>query len=186
MARSELGHAMGLMFVSMPQYTGTEAVKESTDGDFSYSYGLMCITAMNDNQHLRLFYVVTDPKEKIKELLNRQSVDVELAARILSLISNVDGDEPSTLAAKLPGVQLDARHPVDGELSKLFNIIIDLNDREQDDKGRPWTREEIADWIESTFDINDISFTAPEVIQSETKGLSELTRLVKIERILSS
>ncbi len=174
------------MFVSMPQYTGTEAKEESTDGDFSYSYGLMCITAMNDNQHLRLFYVSTDPKEKIKELLSEQSVDVELANRMLSLISSDDKDEPSTLAAKLPGVQLDARHPVDGELSKLFHIIIDLNDRAQKDKGRPWTREEIADWIESTFDINDISFTTPEVIQGEIKGLSEFTKLVKIERVLPS
>lgn len=177
---------MGLTFVSTPKYAGIELQQKTIDGsEFSMSYGVLCITGINDNQSVRLFYIANDPKEKLEELLNEQAVDPDLTSRILSLISNSGGEEnePSVLASKLPGVQLETTHPVRGTLGKLFNIIIDLNDHVQTDKDRAWTREEIADWIESSFEINDISFTPPEV-KSETKGLSELTRVVKIQRIL--
>lgn len=177
---------MGLIFVSSPEYAGIEIQQAtSDDSEFSMSYGVLCITAISDNQHIRLFYVGSDPKEKIKDLLNREAVDTDLSDRILSLIYVGDQDDPAALASSLPGVQLETKHPVNGELSKLFNIIIDLNDRKQEDKGRSWTREEIADWIESAFDITDISFT-PVGVKNETKGLSELTRMVKIQRILPS
>lgn len=51
---------------------------------------------------------------------------------------------------KLPGVDEMVKNPVHGGQQKLWNAIVDLNDKQG------WTREQIADWVE-TLDI-DISF----------------------------
>jgi len=49
-------------------------------------------------------------------------------------------------ANDLPGVNEEVKNPVTGEETRLFRVIINLNDKQQ------WTREQIADWLD-TLDI---------------------------------
>jgi hypothetical protein len=49
----------------------------------------------------------------------------------------------SDFAMLLPGVDQMVKHPLTGEENVLYYIIIDLND------GQKWSRDQIADWIES-------------------------------------
>lgn len=56
-------------------------------------------------------------------------------------------DNPSYLANLLPGVQKEVKHPVSGEMDKLFSIIINLNDHHK------WERDAVADWIESLDEV---------------------------------
>lgn len=58
--------------------------------------------------------------------------------------------EPPVDVGKLPGVREDVKHPISGRQEMLWNVIVDLNDK------RGWSRERIADWLE-TLDV-DISF----------------------------
>ncbi len=48
---------------------------------------------------------------------------------------------------KLPGLREVVKHPVDGRMLELETAIINLNDSHQ------WTREQIADWLE-TLDVD--------------------------------
>lgn len=66
----------------------------------------------------------------------------EYHSRIISLIT----PDPSHLAKMLPGINRKVKNPVTGKEQGLFSTIIDLND------GHGWTREKIADWIETLDD----------------------------------
>lgn len=63
----------------------------------------------------------------------------------------------SSLARTLPGWDQLAKHPITGKKQKLGPLIINLNDVHR------WSREEIADWIE-TLDIVP-KFRTPEEMQ---------------------
>lgn len=52
----------------------------------------------------------------------------------------------------LPGIHLKAKHPVTGQILSVYDIIISLND------GHDWPREKIADWIETTLPLEEITF----------------------------
>lgn len=65
-----------------------------------------------------------------------------------ALVSNIP--EPPTDVGKLPGVREKVKHPISGRQEMLWNVIVDLNDRQG------WSREQVADWLE-TLDV-DISF----------------------------
>ena len=64
------------------------------------------------------------------------------------------GNEESVYLAKrsydLPGIREIVHHPVTGRDHELKYVIMDLNDHYR------WTREQIADWLE-TLDV-DINF----------------------------
>lgn len=91
-------------------------------------------------------------------------------------------EHPSRLSERLPGVDLRVKHPVSGIEVQLRHIIIDLNDHVQPDKGRCWTREEIADWIEAKMPLESITFKPPE--QPNEKALFNASKLFEIQRIL--
>lgn len=63
------------------------------------------------------------------------------------------GQNLSSLSKQLPGVNEHVKHPVDGTIGTLWYIIQNLNDSHK------WTRNRIADWIE-TLDI-DTEFKEP-------------------------
>jgi len=47
------------------------------------------------------------------------------------------------LAHEIPGVNGECIHPVNFAKNNIFNTVIDLNDSHK------WTREQIADWLET-------------------------------------
>jgi hypothetical protein len=62
-----------------------------------------------------------------------------------------------TKSRELPGVNEQVKHPVTGDYTTLARTIINLNDKHK------WTREEIADWIE-TLDVDTtfpVEYTEP-------------------------
>lgn len=78
---------------------------------------------------------------------------------------------PDQLVHHLPGVGQIVRHPVNDSIGALMDIVISLNDTYH------WTREAIADWIE----------TLDEVPKFEVKHESQFFKtpsLVTIQRIL--
>lgn len=67
----------------------------------------------------------------------------------------------SNKADELPGIFTVVPHPILGTDATIRNIIIGLNDIAQ------WTRDQIADWLDSLtdsglVDINDLAFEVPE------------------------
>lgn len=80
-------------------------------------------------------------------------------------------DSPSTLAEKLPGVDEIVKHPPAADTNKLNvfcdsasrlkNMIMHLNDHHK------WTREQIADWVDS-LDI-DTRFKTAEELEEDRK-----------------
>lgn len=84
---------------------------------------------------------------------NLSAIDERIQARLRNdykVIRNVldeRQDDPSILAKFLPGVTNEVTHPVNGETSTLFHVIIDLNDTCK------WSRDAIADWIESFDEV---------------------------------
>ena len=58
-------------------------------------------------------------------------------------------DSPDRYTIQIDGLQQLVKHPIDGTMATLENTIINLND------GEHWTREQIADWLE-TLDNNPI------------------------------
>lgn len=57
------------------------------------------------------------------------------------------GQKLNQKAKNLPGIDKSVKHPVSGRYTELYFTIMDLNDNHR------WTREQIADWIE-TLDID--------------------------------
>lgn len=64
------------------------------------------------------------------------------------------------MASILPGVQESVQHPVNGCMYDLFYLIINLNDDHK------WTREQIADWLETL----DVDLTFPVQCDESKKG----------------
>jgi hypothetical protein len=139
------------------------------------------VVATTDDESIKLYYSSTDDPESLKSLMLQNDVPELIALTVLNTtgfhLKNLNGDDPSVLYKQLPGMYIEAIHPVTKAESKLWTVVISLNDEYK------WTRESIAEWIENTFDINDIAFKPGEV-ECEKGKLSESTKLVKIKRIL--
>jgi hypothetical protein len=58
-----------------------------------------------------------------------------------------NSNNPSYLSQQLPGVMEKVKHPVDGYMYQLRDVIMSLNDTYK------WSREKIADWVE-TLDVD--------------------------------
>lgn len=54
--------------------------------------------------------------------------------------------DASELALDIPGLNKVVKHPVTGNSTSIYNIIINLNDHHE------WTREQIADWLDTLDD----------------------------------
>jgi hypothetical protein len=159
---------MGLIGISTPQLIGDS---------------MFVVVATTEQQRIKLFYNDTDSTAQLIELLSSNGVDESVVFHIVKAVktfSNVEtnGDEPASLARKLPGVDKIAKHPVTKAQQKLWTIVISLNDTYQ------WKREDIADWIESAFDTKDIAFDPPAEVKNEKRSISEASKVVTIERIL--
>ena len=78
------------------------------------------------------------------------NLNTELKSLLLTFLTLnqilVSEDSVSILASTLPDMSRTVRHPVIGTQSTLMTTIINLNDFHQ------WTREQIADWLESLDD----------------------------------
>ncbi len=85
-------------------------------------------------------------------------------------------DDLSSLATQLPGVNNIVKNPVTGDDAKLFNVIIHLNDTAR------WTREAIADWIETLDEVP--VFKTPEEEETNGEELPSLTVVAAIKRFL--
>lgn len=77
--------------------------------------------------------------EKINEVFGTQ-VHID----IYKYLFRIQAEE---WAYDLPGITKVVKHPVSGDDISLFNAIISLNDKHK------WTREQIADWIESLDEV---------------------------------
>lgn len=131
----------------------------------------------SDDLSVKVVYHATDDVALIAEMLSEKiDIPVEDLKRFLPNYG-VDNNSPAALADKLPGVYLKTKHPVTEVETSVRDIIISLNDI------HGWKPNQVADWLESTFDTDDIAF-GDEVIQVEKGVLSEVARVVKIERIL--
>ena len=163
----------------------SEVFKKVTKGGDIYYYRVYT----DDYMYMMAFNHLDDPT-LILDLIKRFEFESETIRKSFeTVIRNFypevrwrNSDNPSELSNLLPGVHKEVKHPVTGAEGKLMSIIIDLNDLAQVDKGRCWTREEIADWIESAMDLEDITFKPKE--QDEARSLSETTSLAKIPRLL--
>jgi hypothetical protein len=76
----------------------------------------------------------------------------------ISSVSYYSDNSPSEWAGQFANIEV--KHPVSGKVTTLYNVIINLNDYHQ------WTREQIADWLETT-DAN------PVITKSDTSTTEE-------------
>jgi hypothetical protein len=140
------------------------------------------VVGSSDTEVVKVFYTSSDSREGINQLLDNGNVDEVLKNAILKAIgykvNATSSSDLSTMSKSLPGVDLMVKHPVSGEVDKLWSIAINLNDQYK------WKRESVADWIESVAETKDISFPVPEV-KNEVGKVSSFTKVVKIQRILS-
>lgn len=168
---------MGLIYVSDPLEVSFEFSTAQT------SYVIIVIT---DLEKMQLFYSSKDTQKALEKLLDKEGISDEVKKAIIKSIGfTILGKMPKSnshadLSRYLPGVDLVVKHPVTGESNKLWNIVINLNDHYR------WTREAIADWIESVADTKDIAFPTPLEVNDEVGEVSKFTKVVKIQRILSS
>lgn len=98
-----------------------------------------------------------------------------------------DADYPDRLAAELPGIRNMVKHPEEQSEQSLFDVIMSLNDKYK------WSRDAIADWIESldevpVFDPKEserkkLEKEGPMVLSDEYKR--KPTLLFETKRILS-
>lgn len=82
-----------------------------------------------------------------KEILVRIRENFTVTKKLLEKNS----DDPSYLAKLLPGIDRVVKNPVSGDEDTLYSIIIELNDSHK------WTRDAIADWIETLDDVPTFS-----------------------------
>lgn len=80
--------------------------------------------------------------DKLESTLDTFSESINTLTVALAGTSN-KSDELMWESIKLPGVDQVVVNPVTKESYKLWNVIINLNDVQH------WTREQIADWVES-------------------------------------
>ena len=79
-------------------------------------------------------------KAEWAEVFNRMGLS---KPEILNLLEM----DPSRLAGSLPWVGMKVIHPVTKIEKDLMQVVIDLNDQHE------WTREAIADWVETLPDV---------------------------------
>lgn len=105
----------------------------------------MAMTLGNEEAYLEIYKLLTNKKH---------SVSLKTGGVISS--SNKPSVGADSRISSLPGINEVVKHPVTGIKTTLSRVIQNLND------GHGWTREQIADWVE-TLDI-DIEFkdTPPE------------------------
>ena len=172
---------MGLIGIGSPQLI--DLTKDKTDSPVIFDCGFV-IVATTAESHVKLFYRSSDHGKLLKQLLIDNDIEESIASTILKEIgkyiaNDLNGDNPAAMAKALPGVmQLRAKHPETGQDDLLWGIVITLNDQWK------WKREDIADWIENTFDTNQIAFNPVEEVEDEKGSLSEFAKVVTIKRIL--
>lgn len=154
-----------------------DVVNVTHDKDPFYLQIQYVVVAVTESETIKFYYTNTDNPAKLKTLLSDNGV-ADNTSKILLSTAEFDtaNDGPSELANKLPGVELKTKHPVNNNEDTVRNIIISLNDTHK------WSRESIADWLENTFDIEQIAFGSE--VTHEKRTLSEFTKVVKIKRIL--
>jgi len=110
---------------------------------------------------------------------NMHPLDTEIF--IMAVKNNNYSSTPKTnaysLAQLLPGVNMLVSHPVDKVTSSLQEVIISLNDSFR------WTREQIADWIETLDEVPKFEISQSTGLENE-EAFFETPRLVTIKRIL--
>lgn len=119
-------------------------------------------------------------REKLSKRLSRWIPEENLFSFVDKIVATY-GNYPNTpsmtdMALRLPGMGQKEKHPVNGKIGSLFDIIINLNDYYK------WTREKIADWLETLDEIP--TFDVPREEKDAEKKLFRVTNLVKIKRIL--
>lgn len=173
---------MGLIGISSPQPIYADLKEHGID----YVINGFVVVAHTEEETVKLFYSEDDSSEQLKKLLLDNGLSESTALGIINaagmhITAQNNGDDPSTLASKLPGVSgLKALHPVTKKEGTLHTIIISLND------SYGWTREAIADWIESTFDTKDIAFDLPKEVKNEKVQLSDIAKVVTVKPLLPS
>src|SRR5687767_2322560 len=85
------------------------------------------------------------PKKSYGEYVS-YSINSEYISHYPNVKDN-SGQQLSSLSSALPGMFQMEKHPVTGKEGDLRNIIMDLNDHYK------WTRDEVADWIETLDNI---------------------------------
>lgn len=121
--------------------------------DYSKESNSTFITIMNDENYLAFTVGFNKGDEAaIRSLVNQYfPIECEQAmvciCRCSGIIRSELFDVP-ILARQLPGYERMVRHPMqDNSIYYLGDIIMSLNDSYK------WTREQIADWIETLDDI---------------------------------
>lgn len=84
-------------------------------------------------------------------------------------------DSLSGLANELPGVKQRVKHPISGAYDTLMQVVISLNDTAK------WTREQIADWIETLDDVPVFTVKVEEKVEYSVVG--KITHVVTIKRV---
>lgn len=133
-----------------------------------------------DDYKLEFVITGTPEREKLSKRLSRWIPEENLlwfVDRIVMTYGNYANMQSITdMAIQLPGMGQKEKHPVTSKIENLFNIIINLNDYHK------WTREQIADWLETLDEIPTFDF--PGEKKNAEKELFRITGLVKIKRIL--
>lgn len=134
----------------------------TTNGDITYMiyrhYGSRCVLVVTD--HADLFYYRKEWKMDFgKPLTEQEELFTDLPAKysgsatLNNLYKNtfmpgpVAG--PGAYSKQIAGLQVKVQHPAADYKDTLESVIISLND------GHYWSRERIADWLE-TLDVNPI------------------------------
>lgn len=120
---------------------------------------------------------------KIKELLSGVFSDDELDYiddQVRSVMHQYitpkhSKNSASELAGDLPGINNRVKNPEEGTEDSLYSVIINLNDTHK------WTRERIADWIES---LDEVPVFETLVEDEDEKELPEAPKVVALKRIL--
>lgn len=133
------------------------------------------VTITTDTKFLRVHYSLSDSTRAMKDLLLKH-IDETLVDSAMTMMGfKKVYDSPASMSHSLPGINLEVKHPVTGAEQVLHSIIMNLNDTHK------WTREQIADWIENTFEIEQIAFKG---VAGDSGKLAETTKVVVVKRLL--
>lgn len=147
---------------------------------FHKEKGVHIVKLMTNDVIIRVEYSLIDNEAGLRQLFIDHDVPEDLVDPLLKACGKKEPtyEGPSGLSQQLPGIKERVKNPVTGREDELSSVIMNLNDVSH------WTREQIADWIENTFEVDVIAFKTPGEVPDEAPKLSESSRLVKIERVL--
>ena len=135
------------------------------------STGNLLVVLTNDHTSQRFLinthHTKIDDRDYVDEVLKGFNLTPDCLLKIKKTIFSISyrRDDAAVLAELLPGVHGIHKNPVTGHSGTLMSIIMNLND------GQKWTREAIADWVETLdevpyFDLtkDDIDYDRLEVV----------------------